>query len=120
MSKNERVVICGGGPVGVVAALSLVRQGIPVTVLEAFDTPPKDPRAATLHPSTLEMLDTLDLAAGILERGLHAPAFQFRDRKTQDIIAVFDMQHIAPYQYCTWYYRVPFRTALNTKVSPHP
>jgi len=95
MSKKERVVICGGGPVGMVAALSLVRQGIPVTVLEAFDTPPKDPRAATLHPSTLEMLDTLDLAAGILERGLHAPAFQFRDRKTQDIIAVFDMQHIA-------------------------
>jgi 3-(3-hydroxy-phenyl)propionate hydroxylase len=94
MGKNERVVVCGGGPVGMVAALALVRQGIPVTVLESFETPPRDPRAATVHPSTLEMLDGVGLAAGIVERGLAAPAFQFRDRKTQEIIAVFDMKHI--------------------------
>ena len=34
MSNNNRMIICGGGPVGMVAALSLVQQGIPVTVLE--------------------------------------------------------------------------------------
>jgi 3-(3-hydroxy-phenyl)propionate hydroxylase len=95
MINNERVVICGGGPVGMVAALALVRQGIAVTVLESFEEPPRDPRAATLHPSTLEMLDTLELAAGILQRALHAPAFQFRDRNSQEIVAVFDMKHIA-------------------------
>jgi 3-(3-hydroxy-phenyl)propionate hydroxylase len=95
MKQNERVIICGGGPVGAVTALALVQQGIPVTVLESFEEPPRDPRAATLHPSTLEMLDTLGLAEGILQRGLHAPAFQFRDRKSQEIVAVFDMAHIA-------------------------
>tara|TARA_R110002126_G_scaffold5507_6_gene29162 strand:- start:271 stop:1488 length:1218 start_codon:yes stop_codon:yes gene_type:complete len=95
MNNKDRVIICGGGPVGMVAALALVQQGIPVTVLESFETPPKDPRAATVHPSTLEMLHRLGLADGIVERGLHAPAFQFRDRKTQDIVAVFDMKHIA-------------------------
>ena len=95
MNKNDRIIICGGGPVGMVAALSLVRQGIPVTVLEAFEEPPKDPRAATIHASTLEMLHSLDLANGIKERGLMAPAFQFRDRKSQEIIAVFDMKHIS-------------------------
>ena len=95
MKQNEQVLICGGGPVGVVTALSLVQQGIPVTVLEMFEEPPREPRAATIHPSTLEMLDTLGLAEGILQRGLHAPAFQFRDRRSQEIVAVFDMAHIA-------------------------
>ena len=41
------------------------------------------------------MLHSLGLADGIKERGLMAPAFQFRDRKSQEIIAVFDMKHIA-------------------------
>ena len=95
MAQNDRVIICGGGPVGMVSALALVRQGIPVTVLEAFSEPPKDPRAATVHPSTLEMLESVGLAAGVVERGLKAPAFQFRDRKTQEIVAVFDMKHLA-------------------------
>lgn len=95
MKQNERVIISGGGPVGMVSALALVRQGIPVTLLEVAPEPTRDPRAATLHPSTLEMLDTLGLAEGILEKGLHAPAFQFRDRKSQDVVAVFDMAHIA-------------------------
>lgn len=95
MNQQDRVIICGGGPVGMVSALALVRQGIPVTVLETFSEPPKDPRAATVHPSTLEMLDSVGLAAGVVEKGLRAPAFQFRDRKSQEIVAVFDMKYIA-------------------------
>jgi 3-(3-hydroxy-phenyl)propionate hydroxylase len=106
MQSAERVIISGGGPVGIVSALALVRQGIPVTLLEAFDEPPKDPRAATVHPSTLEMLDSVGLAAGVIEKGLKAPAFQFRDRRTQEIVAVFDMKHIADqtaFPFCVQY-----------------
>ena len=32
---EDRVLIAGAGPVGLVAAAQLVRKGIPVTVLEA-------------------------------------------------------------------------------------
>ena len=95
MNKQDRVIICGGGPVGMVSALALVRQGIPVTVLEGTSEPAQDPRAATVHPSTLQMLDSIGLAAGIVEKGLCAPAFQFRDRRTQEVVAVFDMKHLA-------------------------
>ena len=92
MKQGERVIICGGGSVGMVSALALVQQGIPVTVLESFAEPPQDPRAATIHPSTLEMLDSVGLAAGVIEKGLKAPAFQFRDRKSQEIVAVLSLQ----------------------------
>jgi len=78
-----------------ISALALVRQGIPVTVLESFSEPPQDPRAATVHPSTLEMLDSVGLASSVIEKGLSAPAFQFRDRQTQEVVAVFDMKHLA-------------------------
>lgn len=106
MNSSQRVIISGGGPVGMVSALALVRQGIPVTLLEAFSEPPQDPRAATMHPSTLEMLDTVGLADAVIEKGLRAPAFQFRDRKTQDIVAVFDMKDIADetdFPFCVQY-----------------
>ncbi|MBB43541.1 MAG: monooxygenase [Rhodospirillaceae bacterium] len=95
MKKNDRVIICGGGPVGMVAALALVKQNIPITLVESFSEPPKDPRAATIHPSTLEMLSDVDLAKMVVKKGLIAPKFQFRDRKTQEIIAVFDMAHLS-------------------------
>jgi 3-(3-hydroxy-phenyl)propionate hydroxylase len=90
MGTAERVVICGGGPVGLICALALVRHGIPVTVCEAQNDPPRDPRAATTHPPTLEMLDDLGLIDQVHERGLVAPTFQFRDRRSGEVVAVFD------------------------------
>ena len=35
--KNERVLIVGAGPVGLVAAASLAEAGIPVTIIERSD-----------------------------------------------------------------------------------
>ena len=35
MAIEERVLIAGAGPVGLVAAANLVRNGVPVTVFEA-------------------------------------------------------------------------------------
>lgn len=93
----------GGGPVGSVAALALVRQGIPVTLCEATLEPPRAPRAATTHPPTLKMLDDIGIGADVRRLGLTAPEFQFRDRRTQEIIATFDMSILADetdYPYC--------------------
>ncbi len=51
----ERVIIAGGGPAGMSAALFLVAAGVPVLLLERGSRPHDDPRAATYHPPTLEM-----------------------------------------------------------------
>ena len=59
--KNENVIIAGAGPVGMVAALKLAQNGVNVTVLEKGKTFPRDLRASTFHPPTLEMLDELGM-----------------------------------------------------------
>src|SRR5262245_8069401 len=84
------ILIAGGGPVGLVAALALARQGLEVQVFEAESCVDETPRAATTHPATLELLADLGLIDGIMRQGLIARTFQFWDRRSGRMIAEFD------------------------------
>ena len=53
--------VVGGGPGGMVLALLLARQGIPVTLLEAHPDFDRQFRGDTLHPAILEILDQIGL-----------------------------------------------------------
>src|SRR6476661_6650656 len=88
---NARVVIVGAGPVGMVCALALNRSGIAVTVFEQEPAPVEDQRAASLHPSTLEMLDDLGVTEKIIPLGLISTAYRFHDRVTHSVVAEFDL-----------------------------
>jgi 3-(3-hydroxy-phenyl)propionate hydroxylase len=94
MAVEERVLIAGAGPVGLVAAASLVRGGVPVTVLEAGSDLSVESRASTFHPPTLDMLDRLGAAQALIAQGLKAPAFQYRSRQ-HGVLAQFDFRAIA-------------------------
>ncbi|HEX8635202.1 MAG TPA: FAD-dependent oxidoreductase [Pyrinomonadaceae bacterium] len=59
--------IVGGGPAGATLALILARQRIPVVLLEAHEDFERDFRGDTIHPSGLEILDELGLAARLHE-----------------------------------------------------
>lgn len=83
-------IVVGGGPVGACMGLALARRGIRVTLLEQAAHLPADPRAATLQPPTLDMLHALGVGHTVVGRGLMAPQFQFRDRESDEIVAVFD------------------------------
>ena len=89
--SNARVVIVGAGPVGMVCALSLNKLGVPVTVFEQEPAPVEDQRAASLHPSSLEMLDELGVTEKIIPLGLISTAYRFHDRVTQSVVAEFDL-----------------------------
>src|SRR5690242_14269091 len=91
---EERVFIAGAGPVGLVAAANLVHRGVPVTVFEAGATLSEESRASTFHPPTLDMLDSLGVAAPLMVQGLKAPRFQFRSKK-HGLLAEFDFSAIA-------------------------
>src|ERR1700751_5711487 len=87
---DRRVLIAGGGPVGLLCAWLLGRQGIPVRLFDINDTPQADPRAATTHPATLDLLRDDGLVDDMARVGLVAPIFQFWDRPSGELVAEFD------------------------------
>lgn len=89
-TEDRRVLISGGGPVGLLCAWLLGRKGIPVRLFDENDSPQADPRAATTHPATLDLLSDDGLADDMARVGLVAPIFQFWDRPTDSLVAEFD------------------------------
>ena len=89
LTQEDRVLIAGAGPVGLVAAANLVRSGMPVTVFEAGPTLSEESRASTFHPPTLDMLHALGAAEPLIAQGLVAPKFQYRTRQ-HGLLAEFD------------------------------
>jgi 3-(3-hydroxy-phenyl)propionate hydroxylase len=91
MSPIDReVLIAGGGPVGLLCAWILGRQGIAVRLFDDNDGLQADPRAATTHPATLDLLAQFGLAEEMARVGLVAPIFQFWDRPSNRLVAEFD------------------------------
>jgi 3-(3-hydroxy-phenyl)propionate hydroxylase len=68
----------------------LGRRGLRVRVFEARVSLQDDPRAATTHPATLEVLGDAGLVESMTHVGLVAPIVQFWDRPTGSLIAEFD------------------------------
>jgi 3-(3-hydroxy-phenyl)propionate hydroxylase len=88
------IIIAGGGPVGVIAALALARQGLSVHLFEAESEVNDAPRAATTHAATLEMLEKLGLVDEVIRRGLVEPLFRIWDQSTGKLVAEFDFGNL--------------------------
>jgi len=98
----ERVIVAGGGPVGLMTALGLARAGVPVLLLEQEPALTVDLRAGSYHPPTLEAMAPYGITARMLERGIQVPHWQIRDRENPEWIANWDLGLIAdltPYPY---------------------
>ncbi|TYC90879.1 NAD(P)/FAD-dependent oxidoreductase [Novosphingobium sp. BW1] len=96
MAAVERcqVVIAGAGPVGTVLATLLAQAGVDVVVLEAGSECAQDLRASTFHPPSLEMLDQIGITQMLIDKGLKAPIYHWRDRQSGEVID-FDLAEIS-------------------------
>jgi 2-polyprenyl-6-methoxyphenol hydroxylase-like FAD-dependent oxidoreductase len=106
IGPDRPVVVVGGGPVGMTAAAALVREGLPVVLVEQQPEPRPDWRASTFHAATLELLETIDITAQMHAEGLVVPRYQFRDRR-DGLVAEFDFRLLADET------RFPYRLQLN-------
>ena len=90
----DRILIAGAGPAGLSLAAYLTKANIPVCIFEAEASLPKNLRASTFHPPTLDFLEPFGASKVLIDEGLIAPTFQYRDREN-GCLAEFDFDLIS-------------------------
>jgi 2-polyprenyl-6-methoxyphenol hydroxylase-like FAD-dependent oxidoreductase len=77
MKPNPEVLVVGAGPVGLLAALRLRENGVPVRLIDQRSRISGHSYACALHPHSLKLLQELGLAAEAMRcgRSLHSLAF---------------------------------------------
>jgi 2-polyprenyl-6-methoxyphenol hydroxylase-like FAD-dependent oxidoreductase len=79
MESIDGVLVCGAGPVGLVAALKLARAGIRVVTIDCEPAIKDEPRAAVYHSPVVERLDALGLLGDLKEIGVLKQAYHYWD-----------------------------------------
>src|SRR5688572_16434459 len=101
MAARPQVIVAGAGPVGLLAALVLAKQDVPVLVLEAEAGLTLDLRAGTYHPPSLEMMAPYGITDEMHKTAIKVPRWQIRDRR-EGVIVEWDVSLIhdlTPYPY---------------------
>jgi len=92
--QRDPVIIVGAGPAGLAVAVILARAGVPSLVFEAEAKLPRDLRAGSFHPPTLELLDSIGIAQDFLALGIRVPRWQIRGRE-EGVIVEWDLSLLA-------------------------
>lgn len=107
--RDADVIIVGAGPVGVLNALGLAKQGISVLLLERFADVVESPRACVYHWSVLEGLEELGVLDDAMELGFQKQDYQYYIPSTGERLA-WSMEPLAVVE------RYPFNVHLGQNV----
>ena len=91
--RHATCCVIGCGPAGAMLGLMLAREGVDVLVLEKHGDFLRDFRGDTLHPSTMEIMDELGLAEGLLDLE-HTKAPRIEARLPGRTVTVADLSHL--------------------------
>jgi 2-polyprenyl-6-methoxyphenol hydroxylase-like FAD-dependent oxidoreductase len=82
MNGVDEVLVVGAGPVGLTAACQLVRQGVPVRIIDALAQPTTESRAVSIHARSMEMLAALGVLPRLEALGRRMDAIEMLDGRT--------------------------------------
>ena len=91
--ENPDLLICGGGPAGMMAGLLFARAGVKTLVLEKHGDFLRDFRGDTVHPSTLELFHELGALDELLSRP-HDKAAQLSGVIGGEKVRIADFSHL--------------------------
>lgn len=103
--QREPVLIVGAGPTGLVLALWLTRQGVPVRIVDKAAGPGTASRAMAVQARTLELYRQLDLADAVVASGHTIPAINLWTTGKQRATLSFGSagQDLTPYAFLLVY-----------------
>ncbi|WP_425148681.1 FAD-dependent oxidoreductase [Deinococcus sp.] len=117
---DSDVIIVGGGPAGMVLALLFARQGVRVTVLEAAHDFDRMFRGDTLHPATLQLMETLGLIGELLTLP-HTRAVSARYIRPHRTQVLADFSRLGgKYRYLAVMSQMHFLNFLHRALSRYP
>ena len=91
--ENPDLLICGGGPAGMMAGLLFARAGVKTLVVEKHGDFLRDFRGDTVHPSTLELFHELGALDQLLSRP-HDKATQLGGTIGGERVRIADFCHL--------------------------
>lgn len=89
MGEQADVLIVGAGPTGLAAGLFLAARGISCRIIDKAGTPTMVSRAQLLNPRTLELLDTVGVAADLVQEA----------RQLQGVVFYQDWERVADLEF---------------------
>jgi pentachlorophenol monooxygenase len=69
-SSQTQVLIAGGGPIGLTAAIELTRRAVDCRIVDPLLEPPQYAKAVGVQPRTLEILESMGLLPRILDAAI--------------------------------------------------
>ncbi|GGX60486.1 FAD-dependent oxidoreductase [Streptomyces hiroshimensis] len=71
------VLVTGAGPTGLLAACELLRRGVPVRLVDCAPRPACTPRALSLWPRALDILDDLGIGGDVRAASVRIDAYRY-------------------------------------------
>ncbi len=75
--SNNKILVAGAGPVGLVAALELARMGRSVRIVDARALPSRQSKAIGINARTLQLLESSGVTERLLALGRKVPGLNF-------------------------------------------